>query len=325
MSLSSTSPTLVLYLFALFATFFQLGRASNVSNVLIYSYTAGFRHDSIPTAARSLQERGPDHGINFVHSEEPNDFNDEYLSQFDALLFLSTTEEVLTTSGKIAFQKYLDNGGNFIGVHAASYCLLNFATMEKTLGSKFAYHPDFTNATINVLDPTHPSTEGLPGRWHVQDEIYYFTRDPRRLGAVVVLSVDDTSYEGGSDYSDYQGSPHPIAWYMDKLKGTNSTGLVGRSWYTSLGHSNSSWKDDTFMSHVLGGVSYVLDSNTTRARNPSATVGSLGPEYEAPPPPSTPTTTVSIGAASSLLGHGEGLTLVGFIALLSTLWILHFV
>lgn len=30
---------------------------------------------------------------------------------------------VLDDSGKVAFQKYLDLGGNFIGVHAASDCL----------------------------------------------------------------------------------------------------------------------------------------------------------------------------------------------------------
>jgi hypothetical protein len=169
-------------------------------------------------------------------------------------------------------------------------------------GSQFAFHPEFTNATMNVLDATHPSTQGVPQRWHVRDEVYFFDGDPRDLGAVVVLGADDTSFRGGRDYTLEQGSPHPIgmsfslrtmlslrltlsfliAWYMDKLKGTNSTGLVGRSWYTALGHSNISWKDDTFMSHVLGGVTYVLDSNTTRARNPDAAVGSLGPDYEPP-------------------------------------------
>jgi hypothetical protein len=61
-----------------------------------------------------------------------------------------------------------------------------------------------------VLDPTHPSTQGLPARWHVADEVYNFNHDPRRLGAVVVLSVDETSYRDDGDHSPTQGSPHPI-------------------------------------------------------------------------------------------------------------------
>lgn len=65
----------------------------NVSNVLIYSYTAGFRHDSIPTAVASLVARGPSYGINFVNSEDPLNFTDTFLSQFDALFFLHNTDE----------------------------------------------------------------------------------------------------------------------------------------------------------------------------------------------------------------------------------------
>lgn len=49
-----------------------------------------------------------------------------------------------------------------------------------------------------VLDSNHPSTMHLPGRWHVQDEIYNFVQDPRDLGAVVVLAADETSYIGVS-------------------------------------------------------------------------------------------------------------------------------
>lgn len=52
-----------------------------------------------------------------------------------------------------------------------------------------------------VQDPNHPSTAGLPARWKVQDEIYSFNLDPRLMGAKVVLSVDETTYQGPSPYS----------------------------------------------------------------------------------------------------------------------------
>jgi type 1 glutamine amidotransferase len=292
--------------------------AMNVSNVLIYSYTAGFRHDSIPTAVAEMTRRGPDYGINFVNTEDMTMFTDDYLSQFDALFFLSNTDEVLDAQGKVAFQNYLDKGGNFMGAHAASDCMLNFTTMERTLGSQFAYHPEFTNATMLVADPSHPSTAGLPPKWEIQDEIYNFNHDPRSLGAVVVLTADETSYTDDGDHSPGQGSPHPTAWYQERLKGSNSTGPVGRSFYTGLGHAAAAWKDDVFMSHVFGGVTYVLSSNTTRAMNPSATVGSLGPSWTPPPP--APTATVDIH--SSAVRVLSGLSLIGSTLVLSSIWFL---
>jgi type 1 glutamine amidotransferase len=296
-----------------------LALGMNVSNILLYTYTAGYRHDSIPTAVQALTTRGADYGINFSNSEDPDCFTDDNMSQYDALMFISNTDEVLTAAGRVAFQNYLDNGGNFIAVHAASDCMLNFTTMERTLGSQFAYHPDFTNATIVVADPDHPSTVGLPPRWRVQDEIYNFNHDPRNLGAVVVLTADETSYVDDGDHSPTQGSPHPIAWYQEHLKGTNTTGPIGRSWYTGLGHSNASWADDLFLGHVFGGITWTLASNTTRAMNPSGTVGSLGPSYTPPAP--APTTTADLDDAG--LRSSASLSLVGAVTLLSLVWGLH--
>lgn len=71
-----------------------LALAMNVSNILIYSYTAGYRHESIPTAVDSLTRKGPGYGLNFVNAEDPETFaQPNYLSQFDALMFISNTDE----------------------------------------------------------------------------------------------------------------------------------------------------------------------------------------------------------------------------------------
>jgi hypothetical protein len=81
--------------------------ALNVSNVLIYSMTAGFRHDSIPTAVASMTQRGPTYGINFVNTEDMHMFNSDYLSQFDAIFFLSNTDEGRWRVG-CSGQRYMD-------------------------------------------------------------------------------------------------------------------------------------------------------------------------------------------------------------------------
>lgn len=246
--------------------------------ILIYSATAGYRHDSIPTAITALQNLGSQHGIQFDQTEERSKFEDTFLSQFDALLFLHNSGEVLDQSGKDALQRYLDLGGNFIGIHGASACLFTSDFYNKTLGALFDYHPPLTNATVVVEDANHPSTSHLPTRWDVEDEMYNFRSDPRTVGAVVLLSADETSYIDNGTRTHDQGSPHPLAWYQERLAGVTSTDLplVGRSWYTSLGHLNQTWQDDTFLAHILGGIQWTLASNTTRAFNSNGNVGNSG-------------------------------------------------
>ncbi|KAI0775011.1 class I glutamine amidotransferase-like protein [Trametes elegans] len=246
---------------------------SSVARILIYSATRDFRHDSIPTAVDALVAQGPAGSIAFDHTEDEGWFTDERLQQYDALLFLSNTGEVLDDAGKAAFQKYLDLGGNFVGVHSASDCLRNTTFFQKELGAAFDYHPELTNATVDVVGPSHPSTSMLPKAWSVRDEMYNFKSDPRSVGAVVILSADESSYTDPGPRKFDQGSPHPTAWFQEHGAGVDSDGTAGRSFYTSLGHLNETWHDDLFLAHVMGGIRWALQSNTTRAFNPNANVG----------------------------------------------------
>jgi len=247
------------------------------ARVLIYSATAGFRHDSIPTAIAALKSEAETINVQFDATEDKTRFTDTSLGVYDAVMFLSTTGEVLDDSGKAAFLAYLKKGGNFVGVHSASDTLVNTTFYGRELGAYFDYHPQLQNATVDVIDPSHPSTTKLPKAWKVQDEIYNFKSDPRSIGATVVLAADESSYVDDGTRRFNQGFPHPIAWYQNAgagVSGEEGT-IAGRSFYTSLGHLNETWQDDTFMTHVLGGLSWVLQSNTTRVTNSSALVGNL--------------------------------------------------
>ncbi|KAK0469903.1 class I glutamine amidotransferase-like protein [Desarmillaria tabescens] len=246
------------------------------ARALVYTATAAFRHDSIPTAVQALQAKGSAANVDFVHTEDKGVFTDQGLEGYDVVIFLSTTGEVLDDTGKTAFQNYLNNGGNFVGIHSASDTLNTTAFYGKELGAYFDYHPELQNATIIVLDASHPSTESLPTDWPVRDEIYNFKSDPRSVGAIVILTVDESSYTDGGTRRFDQGEPHPIAWYQEHGAGVTSGGTAGRSFYTSLGHLNETWEDELFMGHILGGIQWTLQANTTRAFNSSALVGNGG-------------------------------------------------
>ncbi|KAK0495394.1 class I glutamine amidotransferase-like protein [Armillaria luteobubalina] len=270
------------------------------ARALVYTATAGFRHDSIPTAVQALRARGSAVSIDFQNTEDKGVFTDQGLEGYDIVIFLSTTGEVLDDTGKTAFQNYLNNGGNFVGIHSSSDTLNTTAFYGKELGAYFDYHPELQNATIVVLDASHPSTEDLPTDWPVRDEMYNFKSDPRSVGAIVILTVDESSYTDDGTRRFNQGEPHPIAWYQEHGAGVESGGTAGRSFYTSLGHLNETWEDELFMNHILGSIQWTLQANTTRAFNSSALVGNGGTSSSASASASqSPSSTSSISGTAS--------------------------
>ncbi|KAI1797425.1 class I glutamine amidotransferase-like protein [Ganoderma leucocontextum] len=299
-----------------------VAQQTNVARILIYSATADYRHDSIPTAVDSLVQLGPHSNIAFDHTEDKTWFTDDTLAQYDALLFLSNTGEVLDESGKTALRNYLNLGGNFVAIHAASDALRNTTWYQDEVGAAFDYHPALTDANVDVVGPPHPSTAGLMNVWPVRDEMYNFKSDPRSIGAVVVLSADESSYKDPGPRKYDQGTPHPTAWYQEHGAGIDANGTPGRSFYTSLGHLNETWKDSLFLGHVMGGVTWALQSNTTRAFNASARVGNGVPgsngangtstaSHSGTGTSSSPSSTGTTANSSASLASPEGIFSLG--------------
>ncbi|KAH7925479.1 class I glutamine amidotransferase-like protein [Leucogyrophana mollusca] len=241
--------------------------------ILVYSATAGFRHDSIPASIEALKAKAASIEVIFDFTEDKDQFNDANLSKYDAILFLNNSGIVLDDAGKAALQKYLNLGGNFIGVHCASDAMRDTPFFLKQIGAYFDYHPDIQESVVDVQDRTHPSTIMLPERWRLLDEMYNFQSDPRVFGVKLLLTADESTYEDPGVRKFDHGTPHPIAWYQERGAGVESGGIAGRSWYTGLGHCIEIWSDELFLGHVLGGITWTLQSKTTLAFNASGKVG----------------------------------------------------
>lgn len=246
------------------------------ARILIYSATQGYRHDSIPASIDALKSRASSINVQYDVTEDQSLFTEDYLKQFDAVLFLNNSGEILDEAGKGGLQRYLDSGGNFIGVHCASACLYNDEFFKKEIGALFDYHPDICAAVYDVIGPSHPSTSILPKRWELHDEVYNFMSDPRDVGATVVLSVDESTYTDDGVRKYDHGDPHPTAWFQERGAGVQPGGIAGRSFYTSLGHAIETWHNELFLAHVLGGIQWAVQSGTTKAFNPNALVGNSG-------------------------------------------------
>jgi cytochrome c len=209
-------------------------------SILVFSKTTGYRHDSIPDGIAAIRALGAEHGFAMDDTEDAGRFTDAGLAPYRAVVFLSTTGDILDAAQKAAFERYIRSGGGFAGVHSASDTEYGWAWYGRLVGAYFKSHPAIQPATIRIADPEHASTSGLPQQWQRTDEWYNFRSNPR--GAVHVLAtLDEATYSGGT-----MGTDHPIAWCQTVGK--------GRSWYTAMGHTAASYAEPLFRRHLLGGI-----------------------------------------------------------------------
>jgi type 1 glutamine amidotransferase len=222
----------------------SLGRAPAGARVLVFSRTSGYRHASIPAAAREIRSLGAEAGFAVEHTEDQNQFTDANLARFSAVIFLSNTQKVLDSAGRAAFQRFVRAGGGYVGIHASSNAELDWPWYGELVGARFLQHPKVQTASVHVADATHLSTRCLPAKWDRPDEWYNFKSQPLP-GSHILLTVDEKSYEGGQ-----MGENHPLAWYRE-VDG-------GRAWYTALGHFDEHYTDPVYRGHILGGILWAL-------------------------------------------------------------------
>ncbi|GEC03882.1 Crp/Fnr family transcriptional regulator [Streptomyces spinoverrucosus] len=204
--------------------------------LLVHTRTTAYRHDSIPAAVAALRALGY---FDVHHTEEPADLEIP-LDGYAAVVFLSTSGEVLTTPGRERLAAYVEAGGGFVGVHAAACTEYEWPYYGELLGAWFDRHPAYQPGKAVVEDRDHPATRHLPAVWDFTDEWYDFRSNPR--GAVrVLVSADESSYEGGG-----MGDDHPLAWCREQG--------AGRVFYTALGHASEAYADPDFRAHLRGGI-----------------------------------------------------------------------
>ncbi len=216
--------------------------------VLVFSKTMGFKHASIPAGIAAIQKLGTENGFEVDTTKNAELFNEENLKQYSTIIFLSTTMNVLDHKQEAAFERYIQSGGGFVGIHAAADTEYDWGWYNKLVGAQFLSHPSGTpEADFIIQDKNFIATQHFTDSiWHRSDEIYNY----KKLNADVnvVMTVDESTYEGGKN-----GDVHPFAWYHE-YDG-------GRAFYTGAGHTDESFQEDLFLKHLLGGIQYAIGEN----------------------------------------------------------------
>ena len=213
--------------------------SNNSYSVLVITETKGWVHDSIESGLKLIQNIGNKNNFNVYHSDNSSVITYKNLKEIKTIIFLNTTEEILTDVEQKVMESFIKSGKGFVGVHAAADTEYNWQWYGKLVGAYYRNHPEVMNGKILTIN--HKITNHLDSEWEIEDEWYNF--DYVNYDINILLHLDEDSYVGG-EHPDY----HPITWYHE-YDG-------GRSFYTGLGHTKEVYEDERFIKLLEKGILY---------------------------------------------------------------------
>jgi len=216
--------------------------AAEPKKLLVVSVTKGFRHDSIPTAERVLEQIGKSSGAYTVDYARTDadlaaKMTTAALASYDGVVFASTTGD-LPLPDRQGFLDWIASGKAFIGIHAATDTFPGFPPYIAMIGGQFLSHGAQVKVDLLVQDPDHPATKGMANPTSVFDEIYLIKKfDKAKTHTLVAL-----------DKQPNEGTPgfFPLVWTREHGK--------GRVFYTALGHREDVLEADWFKKQLTGGI-----------------------------------------------------------------------
>ncbi len=232
------------FLFIL-AALFVVSCSTREKEILVFSKTEGFRHGSIESGIIALEKLGQENGFKVTATEESKYFVEDSLKQYATVVFLNTTKDILNDVQEADFERYIQSGGGFVGIHAATDTEYDWPWYSKLVGAVFDGHPRIQEAELQITNTDHPATKHLDSVWIKSDEWYNFRNINPDIN--VLITIDETSYEGGTNENN-----HPISW--------NHEYDGGRAFYTEMGHTNETFENPKFLQHLKGGLQYAMGS-----------------------------------------------------------------
>jgi cytochrome c len=225
-----------------FTAFSQEKNSLKGKKVLIFSATRSFRHASIGAGRVALLKLASEKGFQADTTENPANFNEKNLKQYKVVIFLNTTGNVFNDAQQNAFERYIQAGGAYMGIHAATDTEHDWPWYTKLSGGEFMSHPGRPNVQMgrfNTVDNKHISTAHMPASFEHKDEFYDYKNF--NTDVKVLVTVDEKSYKDGK-----MGDFHPMSWYHE-YDG-------GRSFYMNWGHTDESFSEPLVYQHMWGGL-----------------------------------------------------------------------
>jgi cytochrome c len=197
----------------------------------------------------TLQELGQAHQMRVDTTSNPEVFSHDSLHVYGAVVFLHTSGDVLDYRQQAEFERYIQAGGGFVGINAASRSERRWPWYGELVGAYLAGRTSglkVRKETIEILNASHASTKGIPERWERADRWPYLKTVNPDIQVVAALYRPEES--GGQ-----QPVRQPVAWFHE-FDG-------GRSFFSAGGYTAESFADPLFQQHLMGGIRYAIGPN----------------------------------------------------------------
>lgn len=176
-----------------------------------------------------------------------NNLNAGFLSHYQVVIFLDTRPE--DNLQRNAFQKFMDDGGAWMGFHFSAFALTPSAFPENWDW----YHNQFigagqyksntwrpTSAILRNEMPGHPATRHLPVTFKASpNEWYRWEKDLKKNKDIrILLSIDSSSFPlgtGPKPHEIWHSGYYPVAWTNTKY----------RMIYMNMGHNDIDYEHKT--------------------------------------------------------------------------------
>ena len=195
------------------------------------------------------------------------------LDSYNAIIFFSTSREILDDASKYALRHYMQGGGGFVAIHSAFASLYGWPYYQGLLGNAIFYsHREIREGDVVMVNNSDASTKGLPKRWRFVDEWYNLVPFPTHVRFLATVderswppppapqtqATADTRMPTVIGRMPGHGVCHPVAWcqYYDG----------GKVWATTMGHDNQIFANDdkvypgsvAFKKMITGGIKSVM-------------------------------------------------------------------
>ena len=208
-----------------------------------------YHHLSNLNGIALIERLGKKRGWDVSVTHDSGSFNAKRLANYDVVAFINTTGDILNNDQQSAFENYIKAGGGFVGTHSAADTEHGWPWYGELIGGYFKSHPEVDQVAMTLKENAeHPANKHVGDTGAVMEEWYSYTANVRsKPGFEVLLTIDESTYEGGEMDSD-----HPITW-AHEYDG-------GRAFYTGLGHTFPS--DHPFLANqLIGGIEWAAGAN----------------------------------------------------------------
>ena len=239
-----------IFLFILSVFFYSSSLPAQTSFKVIAFYTAkeDLAHISfVHEANRWFPAMAAKYHFAYDSTNNWNNLNDSFLSRYDVVVFLDTRPDSLLQ--RTAFEKYMKNGGAWMGFHFSAFALTPSAYPQNWNW----YHNEFlgsgeyksntwrpTSAVLRIEDKQHPATKNLPDTiLSAPNEWYCWMNDLKDNPNIKILaSIDTSSFPLGTGPKPdeiWHSGYYPVVW----------TNVKYRMLYLNMGHNDMDYEGKT--------------------------------------------------------------------------------